>query len=32
MFQNIDLEPIAHWAAMWLVNFNPNKNEAKLNS
>ena len=29
---NIDLERIAHWAAMWLVNFNPNKNEAKLNS
>ena len=27
---NIDLERIAHWAAMWLVNFNPNKNEAML--
>ena len=27
---NIDLECIAHWAAMWLVNFNPNKNEAML--
>ena len=27
---NVDLERIAHWAAMWLVNFNPNKNEAML--
>ena len=27
---NIDLERIAHRAAMWLVNFNPNKNEAML--
>ena len=27
---NIDLERKAHWAAMWLVNFNPNKNETML--
>ena len=27
---NIDLERIAHWAAMWLVDFNPNKNKAML--
>ena len=23
-----DLERIAHWAATWRINFNPNKNEA----
>ena len=27
---NIEFDRIAHWAAMWLVNFNPNKNEAML--
>ena len=27
---NFDLEHIAHCAAIWFVNFNPNKNEAML--
>ena len=27
---NIDLERIVHWAAMWLVNFNKNKDDAIL--
>ena len=27
---DIDLERITHWTAMWLLNFNPNKNEAML--